>query len=289
MFSLCNILYQSIKWQEVGLLPKFCCRLLFYFKGKSCSFRGVAVSDYCSFLKMGTPSLLPELIKFSEERQKSILTVQQPLRALNLPLSPKSAIPNWCRWHSIILFSEEIRLGPFYGFLVFWLQITIEPFALFHHNGLIIHVCVSLWCLTDWQRTPMRTEHIPSKHTTWLQRRCNVDVVTTSLQRRCNDVLCLLGICNLQLHPDGAVSQEWNWFKPLSPTHPRSQIHTPPTPVVLLLGIPRRFLCCSSSLCIVGFNCGVCFCHYLFLISHSFGVITKTCLYTFDPLKPISV
>ena len=24
--------------------------------------------------------------------------------------------------------------GPVYGFLVFWLQIAIEPFALFHHN-----------------------------------------------------------------------------------------------------------------------------------------------------------
>ena len=37
--------------------------------------------------------------------------------------------------------------GPGCGFLVFWLQIAIEPFALFHLSVLII--CVSLWYFTD--------------------------------------------------------------------------------------------------------------------------------------------
>ena len=33
----------------------------------------------------------------------------------------------------------------------------------------------------------------------------------------------------------------------------------PPTPVVLLLSVPRLFLCCSSVLCVCGFICSVCF------------------------------
>ena len=36
--------------------------------------------------------------------------------------------------------------------IVFWLQIAIEPFALFHHSGLII--CVSLWCFTNEVEDP---------------------------------------------------------------------------------------------------------------------------------------
>ena len=41
----------------------------------------------------------------------------------------------------------------FYGFLVFWLQIAIETFALFHHSVFFI-ICVSLLSFTDEVEDP---------------------------------------------------------------------------------------------------------------------------------------
>ena len=40
-------------------------------------------------------------------------------------------------------FLKKAHRGHVYDFLVFWLQIAIEPFSLFHHEIFII--CVSLW------------------------------------------------------------------------------------------------------------------------------------------------
>ena len=39
-------------------------------------------------------------------------------------------------------------------------------------------------------------------------------------------------------------------------------------------------ICCRSSLCICGFKCGICF------VINCSSSITKTCLYSFDPVKP---
>ena len=56
---------------------------------------------------------------------------------------------------------------------------------------------------------------------------------------------------------------------------------TSPPQVVFLLTVPRRFLCCSSSLFVCqSFHIWRLFCHYLFLISPSFGALGRLFIMT---------
>ena len=52
-------------------------------------------------------------------------------------------------------------------------------------------LCWLTACLDFCANEELISLHLPSKHTTWLQRRCNV----TTLQRRCNDVDATLCVC----------------------------------------------------------------------------------------------
>ena len=70
---------------------------------------------------------------------------------------------SWCHWWAVLLclwlFLKSFHVcgrshrGSVCGFLVFWQQITTEPFALFHHS-----VCDYI-CFTDELEAPMRTEN----------------------------------------------------------------------------------------------------------------------------------
>ena len=93
----------------------------------------------------------------------------------------------------IVLFmsTKNGHRGPVCGFLVSWLQIIIEPFALFHHNVMII--CVSLSCFTD------RAEDLFAGQT-GTPRRSNVDStliqrldVESTLNQRCFNAVWLQG------------------------------------------------------------------------------------------------
>ena len=111
---------------------------------------------------------------------------------------------------------------PVCGFLVFSLQITIEPFALLHHSAFYYYMCFT-FRFHRWGRATYA-------HQTY--------------------------ICTLEL----LHNLEWGYarinqfkFHPLSPrpapatlTNTHTPTHTPA--VVFLLTVPRRFFCCSSSL-----------------------------------------
>ena len=71
------------------------------------------------------------------------------------------------RWGDVVLTSCACWVnvcgrghrGPVYGFLVFWLHITIEPFGLFHHN---VCDCLCFTMMVDWRvRETLRQPNTP--------------------------------------------------------------------------------------------------------------------------------
>ena len=129
--------------------------------------------------------------------------------------------------------------GPVCGVLVFWLQIAIEPFALFHHS------VFDYMCFTDETEDPYAEQ-------TYIY---NLVLV------RIKGEVSRASKTGLRSGVECKVIANREEFAHLNAAHPG------PSHVVFLLTVPRRYLCFSSSLFVhLDFKCA-CF----VLICSSFG------------------